>query len=96
VCFNPVWAQRFGAAFPDVEDLRAFIQEHAWQPADLWPEGNRGILEGQGRIDAQGRVHICERPDQWIPVVCGGRGSLHGVALTSWGESNACSAQVRR
>ena len=96
VCFNPVWAQRFGAAFPDVEDLRAFIQEHAWQPADLWPEGNRAILEGQGRIDAQGRVHICERADQWIPVVCGGRGSLHGVALTSWGESNACSVAVRR
>lgn len=96
VCFNPVWAKRFGAVFPRVEDLQAFIQEHAWQPADLWPEGNRAILEAQGKIDARGRVHICERPDQWIPVVCGGRGSLHGVALPSWGESSVCSAAVRR
>jgi len=96
VCFNPIWAQRFGAAFPNIEDLQAYIQEHSWQPADLWPAGNREILDSLGRIDAQGRVHICERPDQWIPVVCGGRGSLHGVALTSWGETNAQSAAVRR
>ena len=96
VCFNPVWALRFGAVFPNVEDLQAFIQDNAWQPADLWPAGNRAILESQGKIDARGRVHICERPDQWIPVVCGGRGSLHGVALTSWGESNVQSVAVRR
>lgn len=96
VAFNPVWAQRFGAAFPDVADLQAFVQEHAWQPADLWPVENRRILEERGRIDAQGRVHIAERPDQWVPIVCGGRGSLHGVALTSWGESSSCHAPVRR
>jgi hypothetical protein len=96
VCFNPVWAQRFGQTFPDLADLQAHLQEHAWQPAELWPEGNRAILEAQGRIDDRGRVYLCERPDQWIPVVCGGRGSLHGVAWTSWAETNACSAVVRR
>jgi hypothetical protein len=96
VAFNPVWAQRFGAVFPDVADLQAFVQDHAWQPIDLWPEVNRKVLEEKGRVDARGRVHIAERPDQWIPVVCGGRGSLHGVALTSWGESNLCHAAVRR
>lgn len=96
VCFNPVWAQRFAAAFPDVADLQAFVQEHAWQPVELWPEGNRAILESQGKVDADGRVHIAERADQWIPVVCGGRGSLHGIALTSWGESTLQSVAVRR
>ncbi|MBM3658503.1 MAG: hypothetical protein FJW95_03240 [Actinobacteria bacterium] len=96
VAFNPVWAQRFGAAFPDVADLQAFVQEHAWQPVDLWPADNRRILEERGRIDAQGRVHLAARPDQWVPIVCGGRGSLHGVALTSWGESSFCHAPVRR
>lgn len=95
VAFNPVWAQRFGAVFPEVEELQAFVQEHAWQPIELWPEGNRRVLEEKGRVDARGRVHIAERPDQWVPVVCGGRGSLHGVALTSWGESNLTHTSVR-
>lgn len=96
VAFNPVWAQRFGAVFPDLADLQAFVQEHAWQPIELWPEDNRRILHEKERVDARGRVHLAARPDQWVPIVCGGRGSLHGVALTSWGESSACHAPVRR
>jgi hypothetical protein len=96
VAFNPVWAQRFGEVFPDVADLQAFVQEHAWQPIELWPEANQRILRDRERVDARGRVHLAERPDQWVPVVCGGRGSLHGVALTSWGESNLAHAAVRR
>lgn len=96
VCFNPVWAQRFAQAFPDVADLQAFLHEHAWQPIEMWPAGNRAILEQQGRVDARGRVHLAERPDQFVPVVCGGRGSLHAIALPSWGESTMCSVAVRR
>ncbi|MFM8303454.1 MAG: hypothetical protein ACKOA9_04020 [Actinomycetota bacterium] len=96
VCINPVWAARFGAAFPAIEDVQAYLQEHAWQPADLWPAGNRAILEARGRVDDRGRVHLAADPSQWIVVVCGGRGSLHGVALTSWGETNCTSARVFR
>jgi hypothetical protein len=96
VCVNPVWAQRFAAVFPDVADLQGFLHEHAWQPIDLWPAGNRAILEQQGRVDEHGRVHLVERPDQYVPVVCGGRGSLHAVALPSWGESMMAAARVRR
>lgn len=96
VCFNPVWSQRFAETFPELDSLRAYVQEHAWQPIDLWPEGNRAVLERQGRVDDRGRVYLCDRPEQWIVVTCGGRGSLHGVAFTSWAESNACSATVRR
>ncbi len=96
VAFNPVWAQRFGAAFPDVADLQAFVQEHAWQPIDLWPAENQRVLYERDRVDAQGRVHIAAEPAQWVPIVCGGRASLHGVALTSWAETSLGHAAVRR
>jgi hypothetical protein len=84
---NPVWASRFGAAFPAVDDLNAFLHEHTWQPIELWPAGNREILERNGRVDDQGRVHLCARPEQFVIVVCGGHGSLHAICLPSWGES---------
>jgi hypothetical protein len=96
VCVNPVWGQRFAAAFPDAGDAEAFLHEHAWQPIELWPEGNRKIIEDQGRVDNQGRVHKAGNPEQYQIVVCGGRGSLHGIALPSWGESQMQSVAVRR
>ena len=37
---NPMWAERFGMAFPDVEDLQSYLREHAYQPIDLWPAEN--------------------------------------------------------
>ena len=93
---NPVWAGRFGATFPDVADAQAFLHEHAWQPVDLWPAANRRRLEELGRVDDRGRVHLSARPDQYVLVVCGGHGSLHAVALPSWGESSLQSAEVVR
>ena len=44
VAINPMWAERFGAAFPDVEDLQAYLHEHAWQPIELWPDANAELL----------------------------------------------------
>lgn len=96
VCFNPIWAQRFAVAFPEAGDLEAFLHEHAWQPVELWPEGNQAILREQERVDSQGRVHKSHRPEQYVAVVCGGRGSLHAVAFPSWGESVMQTATVRR
>ncbi len=96
LAFNPVWAQRFGAAFPDVDDLRAILQDAAWQPIELWPPENREILERQGRVDDRGRVHLCARQEQFVIVVCGGRGSLHTIALPSWGESRIQSVAAER
>ncbi len=52
LAINPMWAERFGAVFPDVADLQAFVQEHAWQPLELWPEPNREILVKKGRVGA--------------------------------------------
>jgi hypothetical protein len=40
-------------------------------------------------------VYLTARPDQIVPVVCGGLGSLHAVALPSFGESQLQSAAAR-
>ncbi|MGZ4800379.1 MAG: hypothetical protein ACXVL8_15865, partial [Acidimicrobiia bacterium] len=92
---NPMWAERFGAVFPDVAELQAFVHGHAWQPLDLWPEPNRAILRAKGRVGAADRVFLTARPEQIVPVVCGGLGSLHAVALPSFGESQMQSATAR-
>jgi hypothetical protein len=87
IAINPMWAERFGGAFPEVASLQQFLHDNAWQPIDLWPEGNQRILHDKDRVDAQGRVHLVAGPDQFVPFVCGGLGSLHAVALPSFGES---------
>lgn len=92
---NPMWAERFGAAFPEMTDLQAFLHEHAWQPLDLWPAANRDILVGKGRVGRRNRVFLTAHPDQIVPVVCGGLGSLHAVALPSFGESAMQSVAAR-
>jgi hypothetical protein len=94
--FNPMWAERFGQAFTDVEDLQGYLWEHAWQPIELFRETNAKILEAKGRVDRRGRVYLCARPDQLVPVVCGGLGGLHGVALTSFVQSEMQSVEARR
>jgi hypothetical protein len=98
---NPMWAERFGAVFPDVADLQAYLHAHAWQPLDLWPQANRDILVAKGRVGTSrggepDRVYLTARPDQIVPVVCGGLGSLHAIALPSFGESQMQSAAARR
>jgi hypothetical protein len=95
VAVNPMWAERFGAAFPDVASWQAFVHEHAWQPLDLWPAANRAILVEKGRVGPGDRVYLTARPDQIVPVVCGGLGSLHAVALPSFGESSLQQVAAR-
>ena len=95
LAINPMWAERFGAVFPDVADLQAFLHAHAWQPLELWPEPNRVILRDKGRVGAADRVYLTAGPDQIVPVVCGGLGSLHAIALPSFGESQMQSAVAR-
>jgi hypothetical protein len=89
---NPDWAARLGREFPDVDDLKAFLCEHAWQPIDLWPPATRHLFEC--RVDAGGRVHLNERPEQFVIIVCGGQVSLHAICLPSWGETEMQSRAV--
>jgi len=95
IAINPMWAERFGKAFPDVQSVQAFLREHAWQPIELWPAANQAILRKKNRVDERGRVYLCAGPDQMVPIVCGGLGSLHAVVLPSFGESRMQSAVVR-
>jgi hypothetical protein len=93
---NPMWARRLAEAFPRVEDFQQALWEAAWQPAELFRPLNRAVLEEKGRIDASGQVRLASRPDQFVPVVCGGLGGLHGVALTSFVQSEMQSVAVER
>ena len=93
---NPMWAERLARTFPDVDDLQAYIHEHAWQPIDLFRPMNAEVLERKGRVDDKGRVYLYTRPEQVVPVVCGGLGGLHGQALTSFVQSDMQSIEVRR
>jgi hypothetical protein len=94
LAINPTWAARFGRTFPDLDDLKTFLHEHAWQPIALWPQAQQVLLDGKGRVDRAGRVWFDERPDQIVVVVCGGLGNLHAVALPSWGDSEITSQAV--
>jgi hypothetical protein len=94
VAINPVWADRFATVFPDVDALSEYLRDNAWQPIDLWPEFNARLLRERGRVDAGGRVHLVSRPEQIVPFVCGGLGSLHAVSLPSFGESTMQSKAV--
>jgi hypothetical protein len=96
VAMNPMWAERFGTAFPEIQDCQQFLWDHAWQPLALWPEGNQAILREKERVGADDRVHLVASPEQIVPFVCGGLGSLHAVALPSFGESQMQSHAVLR
>ncbi len=93
---NPMWAQRLGGRFPDIGELQTYLWEHAWQPIELFRPNNQDVLRAKGRVDDQGRVFLAARPDQFVPVVCGGLGGLHGVALTSFVQSEMQSVEVAR
>ena len=94
LCLNPMWAERFGDAFENCESFQEYLWSHAFQPIELWPQANQEILRTKDRVDAKGRVYLTSRPDQLVPVVCGGLGSLHAVALTSFVESEMQSMAV--
>jgi hypothetical protein len=96
VAINPMWAERFGKAFADVDAVQQFMWDHAWQPIELWPDTNAAILRDKGRVDGEGRVHLVASPEQIVPIVCGGLGSLHTVVLPSFGESQMMSKTVLR
>jgi hypothetical protein len=93
---NPMWAARFARVFPRIESFQECLLEHAWQPIELWRPANREILRRKDRVDAQGRVHLVSRPDQFVPVVAGGLGSLHAMFLPSWCQSEMQSAAAVR
>lgn len=85
---NPIWADRFAAAFTSADAFQEYLWEHCWQPITLWPAPNQDVLERNDRVEPGGKVRLVARPDQLVPIVCGGLGSLHAICLPSWGESD--------
>jgi hypothetical protein len=95
IAMNPIWAERFAAVFPALDALQTYLQENAWQPLDLWPAANRAIIRAKGRNTGE-RVYLTERPEQIVPIVCGGLGSLHAIALPTFGETQMQSVAALR
>ncbi|UGQ10287.1 hypothetical protein LO772_25955 [Yinghuangia sp. ASG 101] len=93
---NPEWAWRLGAAFRSAEDFQARVWQHAWRPIDAFDPAHAEVLGAEGRVDARGRVPLAAGPDQFVPVVCGGLGNLHGAALTTSVPSAMQSTAVVR
>ena len=92
-----MWAERFGAAFPDVEDLQQFLRdERVAADRPVARSRTRRSCATRAASIADGRVHLVGRPDQIVPMVCGGLGSLHAIALPSFGESQMQSHPVLR
>lgn len=93
---NPEWAWRLGAAFRSAEDFQARVWRHAWRPIDAFDPAHADALHAEGRVDPRGRVALAAGPDQFVPVVCGGLGGLHGAALTTSVASEMQSTAVVR
>ena len=93
---NPMWATRFDAEFPRLEDLQAEIHRHAWQPIDVWPAAVQATLEHKGRVEPGGRVVMHASPGQFVVVVCGGLGNLQATVMPTWGDTSMQSALVQR
>jgi len=93
---NPIWADRLAKPFPKVEDFQAYMYDNAWQPIESWRPANQKILHDNGRVDSKGRVYVCRRAEQIVPVVCGGLGNLHAVILATWSGTEMQSVKARR
>ena len=89
IALSPPWADLIARDVPDVSDVQRLLFDAATQPVTMWPEVHRRRLEADGRVDGEGRVALVERPEDLLVMVCGGLGSLHGLALHSFGPTRA-------
>jgi hypothetical protein len=89
VCIAPPWADVIAKTYPAIEDVQERLHAHAALPADWWPEPHHRRAEAEGRIDAEGVVHLVEDPDHMLVMVNGGLGNLHALALHSFGPTRA-------
>jgi hypothetical protein len=89
VAIAPAWADRIAAELPDVEAVQAQLWQHAALPEDWFPPPQRRWLRERGRVAADGRVALVERPEDVLVIVCGGLGSLHALGLHSFGPTRA-------
>ncbi|HMF03387.1 MAG TPA: hypothetical protein VKH17_01130 [Acidimicrobiia bacterium] len=89
VALAPPWADLIGADFPAIEDVQDAFWRHAALPVSWWPRQYHSYLEERDRIGPDGMVHLVERPEDLLVMVCGGLGNLHAYALHSFGPTKA-------
>jgi hypothetical protein len=89
VAIAPPWADLVAATHPAIEDVQERLYEHAKLPVTWWPEPHQRKAEENGRVDADGFVHLVESPDHMLVIVNGGLGNLHALALHSFGPTRA-------
>ena len=89
VALAPPWADLIAAEIPDLAEVQHHLWDHASRPIEHWPEPHRAVAEAKGRVGADGLVHLVERPEDLLVLVCGGLGNLHALALHSFGPTRA-------
>ena len=95
IAVNPEWAQRFARGVPERSTTsRPISGSTRGSRSSCGPNRTASVLEEKHRIDADGRVYLNERPDQFVVMVCGGQASLHAVALPSWGDSELAHHKI--
>mgnify|MGYP003348108417 FL=1 len=94
VAIAPPWAEVIAATYPNIDDVQERLHHHARLPISRWPAAHRRRAEENGRVDANGDVHLVESPDHMIVLVNGGLGNLHALALHSFGPTRAVTRAV--
>lgn len=89
VAIAPPWAELIARDVPDLAEVQQLMWQHAALPVTAWPEPHRRRAEADHRVDAEGRIHLVERPDHLLVLVCGGLGNLHALACHSFGPTRA-------
>ena len=95
VAINPVWAEVIGKAFPNIEDVQQKIFDYAAIPIDFLDPVYREPIDRCGRLRADGRVHLVQKPEEVFVMVAGGMGGLHCAMLHSWGTCLTTTKPVR-
>lgn len=95
VAINPVWAAIIGRDVPDIQDVQQQIWEHACLPIDAFWPGLRARIEVSGRLLPNGRVPQVPSPAEVVVFVAGGMGSLHAMAMHSWGTCLTATRALR-
>jgi hypothetical protein len=87
IAINPIWAESFDRDLGSLQAFQQHVWEYAVQPIEIFGAAQRKFLENHGRIGDSGLVRLVDRPDQFVPVVCGGAGSLHAIVFNTFGDT---------
>jgi hypothetical protein len=89
IAIAPPWADLIAKDFPKIEDVQERLWHYAAFPVTWWPERHQAKLEEQHKIDAAGMVHLVEKPEKILVIVCGGLGNLHAQSCSSFSTTRA-------